>query len=449
MLKRRKLKWAYYLVLVVILAVTIWANIRLYFINSVSCYSGVAGGCSVLLSYKIAEYLAYISLIILGVYIVYMYFVSEGKKYVQEEQADSPVDNKDYIYVNYEDEKMSSVEEESKTSFSEVEASDVDSLEEIEEQENERPIDNIPEVIETEAYIFNDSDDFDDDYDDDEFDEDDQEGLTLETKSLSLESIDPMDDSGLLLVSHSKKKSKPKDNSVYKKDIVKNIKRNTNLSNYKATMCLNIMLDEVSGTLVKGEIVGIEGLGTFKKLKVEEHQKINPRTNKEVTIEAHNRIQYKPDVLFIESLNKSRLNVSKKNVQIEPISKVIDQNTIVPNQSADEAPITPSTKNKKVSKPIDNSIYKKDIIKNIQKYAKISNYKASLCLNILVEAITETLINGEKVDIEGLGLFKAHRVLEHQKVDAIKKEKITIEAHGRITYKPDKAFKASLNEKKK
>jgi nucleoid DNA-binding protein len=449
MLKRRKLKWAYYLVLVIILAVTIWANIRLYFINSVSCYSGVAGGCSDLLSYKIAEYLAYISLIILGVYIVYMYFVSEGKKYVQEEQADSPVDNKDYMYVCYEDEKMSLVEEEPKTSLSEVEASDGDSLEDIEEQNNVKQTEDIPQVIETETYVFDDSDDFDDDYDN-EFDEDEQDEVSLQTEIISEKSSESMNESGVILASKSKKVSKPKDNSVYKKDIVKNIRKNTNLSNYKAKMCLNIMLEEISSTLMKGEIAGIEGLGTFKKLKVEEHKKVNPKTNKEVTIEEHNRIQYKPDVLFIGSLNNSKLDDSKKNVEKEKQStQVVENATVGSDQVVDKSLIVPSPKIKKVSKPVDNSVYKKDIAKNIQKEAKITNYKATLCLNVLVEAITDTLKNGENVDIEGLGLFKVHRVLEHQKVDAIKKEQITIEAHGRITYKPDKAFTASLNEKKK
>jgi DNA-binding protein HU-alpha len=366
-----------------------------------------------------------------------MYFVSEGKKHAQEKLVDNPIDNKDYNDVTCDDEKIRLVE-----------ASNVNSLEEIEEQEHERQIDNINEVIETEAYIFNDSDDFDDDYDD-EFDEDDQEGLTLETKSLSLEPKNLMDGTDLLMTSKSKINSKPIDNSTYKKDIVKNIKENTDLSNYKATMCLNIMIDEVSRTLVKGEIVSIEGLGTFKKLQVEEHNKVNPKTNKEITIEAHNRIQYKPDAIFIESLNKSRLDVSKNNIHVEPLNKAIDQKTIVPNQASDEAIIAPSIKIKKVSKPIDNSVYKKDIIKNIQQYAKVSNYKASQCLNVLVETITDTLIKGEKVDIEGLGLFKAYRVLEHQKVDAIKKENITIESHGRIKYKPDKDFMESLNEKKK
>lgn len=83
MLKKRKLKLIHYVILLVILAVTIWTNIRLYFINSAVCSASSAGVCTDLVPYTIAEYLAYISLLLLGIYIIYMYFISIGNREIE------------------------------------------------------------------------------------------------------------------------------------------------------------------------------------------------------------------------------------------------------------------------------------------------------------------------------------------------------------------------------
>lgn len=81
MLKKRKLKLVHYLILLVLFAITVGFNIRLYFINAAICSSSSTGVCGDLLTYKIAEYLAYISLLIFGIYLVYMYFISISSRY--------------------------------------------------------------------------------------------------------------------------------------------------------------------------------------------------------------------------------------------------------------------------------------------------------------------------------------------------------------------------------
>jgi nucleoid DNA-binding protein len=58
--------------------------------------------------------------------------------------------------------------------------------------------------------------------------------------------------------------------------------------------------------LLKGETVNIDGLGTFKKYRVDEYTTKNPITKEELVVETHNRIRYQPDKVFKESINKKK-----------------------------------------------------------------------------------------------------------------------------------------------
>merc|ERR1711879_955980 len=81
MLKKRKLKLIHYLILFVLFVIAVGFNIRLYYINAAQCSAGSSGVCGNLLAYKVAEYLAYISLLTFGVYLIYMYFISINSKH--------------------------------------------------------------------------------------------------------------------------------------------------------------------------------------------------------------------------------------------------------------------------------------------------------------------------------------------------------------------------------
>jgi|GEM_PF-4830363 len=88
MLKRRKLKTRHYLVLLVILGLALFLNIRLFYINTIECYSNTTGVCSGIVSYKISEYLAYASIVILAIYGIYLYLVKESKEKVKEQVSE-------------------------------------------------------------------------------------------------------------------------------------------------------------------------------------------------------------------------------------------------------------------------------------------------------------------------------------------------------------------------
>jgi nucleoid DNA-binding protein len=384
MLKKRKLKLIHYVILVVILAVTIWTNIRLYFINSAVCSASSAGVCTDLVPYTIAEYLAYISLLLLGIYIIYMYFISIGKKQTEE----TIICISEFEDIN--DQRETTLFHEKITTDHVIYTTNTET---IENKDSVFVEDELNDDIEDEINII----------------EEIEEQIVTPTKRKT-------------------KSSKPKDNTVYKKEIVANIVRTTNLSTYKAMKSLNILIDEISQRLLDDETVGIEGLGTFKKYKVEDYKTINPLTQEEILVEEHHRIRYKPDVLFMQSMNNSANSTVKAEVTEE------------------KQEIIPVQKKKKVVKPKDNTVYKKEIVANIMKSTELSSYKAMKSLNILIDEISETLLKGEKVSIEGLGSFKKYKVEDYKTVNPLTKEEILVEEHHRIRYKPDTIFMQSLND---
>jgi DNA-binding protein HU-beta len=391
MLKKRKLKLIHYVILLIILAFAIWMNIRLFFINSAVCSSSSTGVCSDLLPYTIAEYLAYMSLLLLGIYAVYMYFISIGKKEVEET----------IVCI---------------TEFEDIDDQKEDST--ITEDVKSRDFVYVAhtEINKTESTQILNNDEID-----------------------SIEEKEEIEESIIVPTTRKKRVSKPKDNTVYKKEIAANIKKSTNLSAYKAMKSLNILIDEMTQRLLVGETVAIEGLGTFTKYKVEEYKTLNPITKEEITIEEHHRIRYTPDVLFMQSIDNPTITVLAEDFADIEYAEDFEEEVI------EKAQIAPIEKKKKVAKPKDNTVYKKEIAANIMKSTNLSSYKAMKSLNILIDEISESLLKGEKVSIEGLGTFKKYKVEDYTTVNPLTKEEITVEEHHRIRYKPDVTFMQNLN----
>lgn len=80
MFKRRRLRYYHFIIVLILLAVAIWLNIAYYFDNSAVCYANNTGVCSSIFTFIVVEVLAYLSILILGLYIIYLIVIREGKE---------------------------------------------------------------------------------------------------------------------------------------------------------------------------------------------------------------------------------------------------------------------------------------------------------------------------------------------------------------------------------
>lgn len=101
-----------------------------------------------------------------------------------------------------------------------------------------------------------------------------------------------------------KKAKKPAVISRRKTDIIKAIMTSTGLSKGKSSLFLNTMLDQVTTDMIDGNTVSLDGVGTFKKYRVEDHAGVNPGTGESIVIEAHNRVKYVPSKDLKSKLNQ-------------------------------------------------------------------------------------------------------------------------------------------------
>ncbi len=71
-----------------------------------------------------------------------------------------------------------------------------------------------------------------------------------------------------------------------KQDLVEKLAKGANLSKSQAGEILNMVLDEIGGSLKKGKTITLTGFGTFSVSKRKARQGVNPRTGEKIKIAA-------------------------------------------------------------------------------------------------------------------------------------------------------------------
>jgi DNA-binding protein HU-beta len=91
---------------------------------------------------------------------------------------------------------------------------------------------------------------------------------------------------------------------------------------------------------------------------------------------------------------------------------------------------------------------KTDLIKRVAEAANLTQADAAKAVNALIEIVTETLKNGEKVTITGFGTFEVRESAARTGTNPRTKEKITIAARKRPTFSPGSQLREAVSGKK-
>ncbi|MDD5221331.1 MAG: HU family DNA-binding protein [Candidatus Pacebacteria bacterium] len=89
-----------------------------------------------------------------------------------------------------------------------------------------------------------------------------------------------------------------------KQDLIEKLAKELNLSKNQAGECLNMILDEISKSLKKGQNVVLTGFGTFSVTKRKSRIGINPRTGERMQISATKTPKFKAGKSLKDSVKK-------------------------------------------------------------------------------------------------------------------------------------------------
>ncbi|MDD5621377.1 MAG: HU family DNA-binding protein [Candidatus Paceibacterota bacterium] len=89
-----------------------------------------------------------------------------------------------------------------------------------------------------------------------------------------------------------------------KQDLIEKLAKELNLSKNQAGECLNMILDEISKSLKKGQNVVLTGFGTFSVTKRKSRIGINPRTGERIQISATKTPKFKAGKSLKDSVKK-------------------------------------------------------------------------------------------------------------------------------------------------
>lgn len=88
---------------------------------------------------------------------------------------------------------------------------------------------------------------------------------------------------------------------------------------------------------------------------------------------------------------------------------------------------------------------KENLRKNLVEEAKISKEQANKAIEVILQSITETLKNDEKITFAGFGTFSVSHRAERKGINPKTGEEITIEARNVPVFKAGKTLKSFLN----
>ncbi len=90
-----------------------------------------------------------------------------------------------------------------------------------------------------------------------------------------------------------------------KQDLIEVIAKEANMSKNQANECLNMILDEITKSLKKGQDVVLTGFGTFSVTKRKARMGINPKTGAKLQIPATKAPKFKAGKSLKEVVKKS------------------------------------------------------------------------------------------------------------------------------------------------
>ncbi len=90
-----------------------------------------------------------------------------------------------------------------------------------------------------------------------------------------------------------------------KQDLVEVMAKAGETSKNQANDCLNMILDEITKTLKKGQDVVLTGFGTFSVVKRKARVGVNPKTGQKLNIPATKAPKFKAGKALKEAVKKS------------------------------------------------------------------------------------------------------------------------------------------------
>ena len=81
------------------------------------------------------------------------------------------------------------------------------------------------------------------------------------------------------------------------------------------------------------------------------------------------------------------------------------------------------------------------LIQKMSEKANLTRKQAEAALDAFVSTVTETLKDGDKVQVVGFGTFELRHRAEHQGVNPSTGETITVKASATPAFKPGKSYK--------
>lgn len=420
--QKRTFRFRYLLLTILVLAIAVFLNYEVLTMDNVICDTAGGGACSSVLTSDLLELLAYLTIILFFLLVLNYYVYHEKKQKFNIETTDvaQALSRIDYECVH--EEVKEPVEEPIEEPVEETVEEPV-----VEEEPTEEPVEE------------------------EQIEESTEEQIVETTEEQVVE--EPLPTPVIIPVVTPVKKEKKETIVIKRKrDVVARVMTETTLSNYKAKKVVNIIFDEISDTLIRGEKVNIESFGVFSKYKVNEHNGINPGTGEKVIVEAHNRVRFVPNKDFKELV--SDVCVPKGKVQgitAKPAQKEEEPVVVEPIPIIEEEPLVePTPVIEKIVKPAKvKPIVKRksDVIERVMEDTKLSNYKAKKVVNAIFKEICHTIVTGEKVNIDEFGVFSKYRVNEHNGINPGTGEKIIIDAHNRVRFVPSKELKDSVKDK--
>ncbi|MCD8286246.1 MAG: HU family DNA-binding protein [Clostridia bacterium] len=90
-------------------------------------------------------------------------------------------------------------------------------------------------------------------------------------------------------------------------------------------------------------------------------------------------------------------------------------------------------------------MFKKEFAAEVADKAGVSNAVAGKVIDAAMEALTELLKDGDKLQLTGFGVFEARERPAHEAINPATQEKVTVAACKVPSFKASKALKDAVN----
>lgn len=147
-------------------------------------------------------------------------------------------------------------------------------------------------------------------------------------------------------------------NKLLLQDLVDLLSKSGKLKKKGSEEFLRIFFKVIEDSLFQGEVVKIQGFGTFKLLKVDARKSVNVTTGEEFEINEHFKVSFIPDATLKELINKPYAHLEPVDLDLlaeknESVVSDISENKLEENKLDDNIAKTKSKTIDKVNKEID------------------------------------------------------------------------------------------------